>query len=198
MATQGRDGAERLICLGVVVGARGVRGEVRIHSFTAAPADIAAYGPLCDETGERVFGLRIVGQAAKGHVIARVAGVDDRAAAEALKGLRLHVRRDALPAPEEEEYYCDDLVGLKARRVGGGDMGTVRGVHDFGAGAVIEIADSAGKGLMVPFTRQAVPEVDLAGGWLAIEPPVGLLEEPEAAAREATEDEDEDKDKDEA
>lgn len=190
MATQGRDPADRLICLGVVAGARGLRGEVRIRSFTAAPDDVAAYGPLCDETGERVFEVRVVGHA-KGHVIARIAGIGDRAAAEALKGLRLHVRRGALPTPDAEEYYHDDLVGLRARGVDGGDLGTVKAVHDYGAGAVIEIVGAGGDGLMVPFTRAAVPEVDLAGGWVVIDPPAGLLEEPEAAARGAAEDEDE-------
>jgi 16S rRNA processing protein RimM len=148
------------------------------------PADVAAYGPLCDETGEPTFELRVVGRA-KGNVIARLAGVDDRDAAEALKSRRLYVPRTALPEAGEEEYYYDDLVGLRARLVDGDELGTVRAVHDFGAGAVVEIENAVGDAVMVPFTRAAVPEVDLAGGSMVIDPQPGLLDGPETPPTEA-------------
>ncbi|MCP5366184.1 MAG: ribosome maturation factor RimM [Hyphomicrobiales bacterium] len=181
-----------LVCLGVVTGARGLRGEVRIKSFTAAPADIGAYGPLRDAAGGRAFRVKVVGEA-KGVVVARIDGIGDRDAAEALKGTRLYLARQALPAPEEDEFYHVDLVGLRADLAGGGTLGTVRAVDDFGAGAVLEVA-GGGPGsvirgtVMVPFTRAVVPVVDIAGGRVVVDPPPGLLEpaapEDELSARE--------------
>ena len=104
---------EDLVCVGVIGAAKGLKGEVRIKSFTSDPADIGAYGSLFDATGERSFLLRVVGMA-KGQVIARIEGVGDRNAAEALKGTHLHVPRSALPETEDEEYYLADLIGLRA------------------------------------------------------------------------------------
>lgn len=183
MASSHRDTppADRLICVGVVTGARGLGGEVRIKSFTADPADVAAYGPLCDETGRASYRVRVTGTS-RGQVVARFEGVEDRDGAEALKGCRLYVPRRALPEAEDEEYYQADLVGLRAELAGGGVVGTVRAVHDFGAGAVIEI-EGAGTGngprqsLMVPFTRDAVPEIDRPAGRIVIDPPPGLMEQ---------------------
>jgi 16S rRNA processing protein RimM len=106
----------------------------------------------------------------KGVVTARIAGIDERNAAEALKGLKLYVARASLPAPEEEEFYYSDLVGLEAVLADGTPMGKVKGVFDFGGGDVIEI-DSPNGSLMLPFTKAAVPEVDIAGGRLVVEPP---------------------------
>ncbi len=170
----GKSPAAALICLGVVSGARGLKGEVRIKSFTADPGDIGAYGPVCDETGKRSFELRVTGRA-KDQVIARLEGIGDRDAALALKGLKLHVPRRALPEPENGEYYHADLVGLRAELVGGGTLGRVWAVHDFGGGANLEIGGGPLGTVMMPFTRAAVPEVDLAGGRLVIAPPPGLL-----------------------
>src|SRR4051812_34261754 len=99
---------DKRVCVGVVTGAHGVRGAVRLKSFTAEPEDVAAYGPLQDERGERHFALRLVGSA-KGVLIAAISGIDDRDRAEALRGLRLYLPRSALPPPEEEEYYHADL-----------------------------------------------------------------------------------------
>ncbi len=184
MAIEGDKPVSGLVCVGIIVGARGLGGDLRIKSFTMDPDDVAAYGPLCDETGKPMFELRVVGHA-KGNVIARVAGVNNRDAAEALKSRRLYVLRTALPDAGEEEYYHDDLVGLRARLVGGGELGTVRAVHDFGAGAVVEIEDEAGGAVMVPFTRAAVPEVDLAGGSMVVDPQPGLLDGSETPPTEA-------------
>jgi 16S rRNA processing protein RimM len=179
---------ERRVCLGAVTGAHGVRGLVRVKAFTAEPADIAAYGPVEDEAGTRRFALEVVG-AAKGVVLVRVPGVADRDAAERLKGLRLYVPRAALPEPEEEEYYHADLLGLRVELTDGSEFGRVRAVHDFGAGDSIEVVRADGGTVMVPFTRAAVPVVDLADGRLVVDPPEGLLDNRpvEAEAGEANE-----------
>ncbi len=166
---------EPRICLGVIAGPHGVKGLVRVRSFTAEPQAIVGYGPLQDEQGEQRFALELVG-AGKGVLIARIAGVEDRDAAERLKGLRLYVRRAALPEPGAEEFYQADLVGLDALLSDGSRLGAVRAVHDFGAGAMLEIEDQAGKSVMVPFTTAAVPQVDVAGRKLVVAPPEELLE----------------------
>ena len=169
------EAAEPRICVGVVTGAQGVRGAVRIKSFTAAPEDVAAYGPVADEAGQRSFALRAVGRA-KGVVIATIAGIADRDAAERLKGVRLYVARARLPAPGEEEYYHADLIGLAAVLRDGTVLGAVRAVHEYGAGDSLEVAREDGGTVLVPFTRAAVPAVDLAGRRVVIDPPEGLLD----------------------
>lgn len=164
------------ICVGVVTGPQGVGGAVRIKSFTARPEDIAAYGPLADQTGTRQLELRLVG-AAKGVLIGRLPGVEDRNRAEALRGLRLYLPRAALPQPEEDEYYHADLIGLDAVLADGTAIGRVRAVHDFGAGDTLEIERSGAPPLMVPFTRRVVPMIDITAGCLVIDPPPGLLDD---------------------
>jgi 16S rRNA processing protein RimM len=173
--------AEKHICVGVVTGAHGVTGAVRIKSFTAMPEDIAAYGPLRDEAGGGSFDLRIVG-AAKGVLIARIGGVADRNRAEALRGLRLYLPRAALPPPAPDEYYHADLIGLEAVLRDGTVLGRVRAVHDFGAGDTLEVMRPGAPPAMVPFTRAVVPVVDCNGGRLVVEPPEGLLEVAEKTA----------------
>ena len=160
------------VLMGVITGAQGLTGEVRIKSFTADPADFGAYGPLTDEAGERSFTIETVG-AVRGQIVARVEGVEDRTTAEALKGQHLYVPRAELPEPEEDEYYHVDLIGLRAVRLSdGGEIGNVKAVYDFGAGDMLEIARADGQTLLIPFTRAAVPEVDLAGGRVVVDPPV--------------------------
>lgn len=163
--------AER-VCVGVVTGAHGVRGLLRVKSFTEAPEDVAAYGPVSDESGERRFELTVVGRA-KGVLTVRCAGVGDRDQAETLKGCKLYVARDALPVIEETEtYYHADLIGLAVETLEGEALGTVAAVQDFGAGDVLEIRPAnGGESFYIPFTRAAVPEVDLAGGRLVVETP---------------------------
>lgn len=146
-----------------------------MQSFTQEPDDIAAYAPLTDETGERVFALRVVGRH-KDQLIARIDGVDDRTAAEALGKVGLYVPRAVLPATGEDEFYYADLIGLAAELTDGTALGTVRAVHDFGAGDVVELRTPEGADLMVPFTRAVVPVVDLAGRRIVIAPPPGLLD----------------------
>src|SRR3954467_15447493 len=119
---------DKRVCVGVITGAQGVRGAVRVKSFTAEPEDVASYGPLEDERGERRFALRLVGSA-KGVLIAMIAGIDDRDRAEALRGVRFYLPRAALPPTDEEEYYHADLIGLAASLADGTPLGTVRAVH---------------------------------------------------------------------
>jgi 16S rRNA processing protein RimM len=171
---------EARVCLGVIAGAHGVAGLVRVKSFTAAPAAIARYGALQDETGVERFELELVGEG-KGVLIARIKGIKDRNAAERLKGARLYVRRAALPEPGADEFYQADLIGLEARLADGTKLGKVAAVHDFGAGASLEIEDAAGKSVIVPFTAATVPQVDIPGGRLVVVPPEGLLEAPKQA-----------------
>lgn len=156
--------------MGVVIGAQGIRGEVKVKTFTSEPEAIGDYGPLQDARGERRFELS-VRRIAKGDVvIASIDGVTDRNAAEALKGTELHVLRDALPAAEDGEFYYADLVGLKALTVDGRQLGDVVAVHNFGAGDMLEVKTASGRSAMVPFTDDAVPEVDIAGGRVLVDP----------------------------
>ena len=163
------------ICVGIITGAHGVRGAVRVKSFTADPKDVARYGPLEDESGERRWSLGLM-RSAKGVVVCRVEGIADRDNAEALRGLRLYLPRAALPPTAEEEYYHADLIGLEACLADGTRLGEVRAIHDFGAGDTLEIVRPAGPPAMVPFTRAVVPIVDIAAGRLVVDPPPGLIE----------------------
>ena len=160
------------ICVGAIVGAHGVKGTLRVRSFTETPEDITAYGPATDEAGDRVFDLSIEGRA-KDDFLVRAVGIDDRDAAQALKGTRLYVPRAALPEPEAGEYYHGDLIGLRVEDGDGNALGNVRGVHNFGAGDVLEIGAESGPTLMVPFTHQAAPEIDLKAGRMRVNPEAG-------------------------
>jgi 16S rRNA processing protein RimM len=174
--------AEPRVCLGIVGAPHGVRGAVRIKSFTGEPAAIASYGALQDENGERCFTLRIIGAAkGDGMVIAQLSGIADRDRAEALRGLRLYAPRGVLPPiGDDDEFYHADLVGLPAMLGDGAPLGTVIAVHDFGAGDMLEIERDAGPKVLVPFTRAVVPIVDIAGGRVVVDPPAGLIDPPRA------------------
>jgi len=178
---------ERLL-VGVVVGAHGLTGQLRVKSFTQRPADVAAYGPVeaeAEGSAPRRLRLRVTGEG-KGFVLARVDGVADRNAADALKGARLFVPRAALPAPGEDEFYSADLLGLAAEDGEGRALGRVSGLFDFGAGEVIEI-DGPGGRQMLPFTRATVPVVDIAGGRVVVAPPATVGDEDEAEEARAEE-----------
>ena len=174
------------VCVGVIGGVHGVRGIVKVKPFTADPADLVAYGRLTDASGGRVIGLTLLSKH-KGQWLARVDGVDDRNAAEALRGTELYAERGRLPAPDEDEFYHADLIGLTAIGTDGQTAGTVRAVHDFGAGDILEIVGAGGPPLMLPFTRKAVPEIDFAGGRLMIDPPVETEAKPEDDPERGTE-----------
>ena len=160
------------ILMGVVGRPHGVRGLLRVHSYTSVPSDLTAYGPLHDDRGNPwTIAWRGEGVAeftdAQGHALR------DRDEAQRLVNRRLYVDRDRLPDPEEEEFYLADLVGLSAYQRQEGlerSMGTVLAVHDYGAGASLEIGH-VGRSIMLPFTRACVPEIDLAAGRLLIVPP---------------------------
>jgi 16S rRNA processing protein RimM len=183
--------ASSRVCLGVIVGVKGLRGEVRIKSFTERPADVAAYGPVTTEDG-RSFELTVTG-AAQGAVTGRLKGVADCNAAEALKGVKLYVDRKALPATDDGTYYHADLVGLAAERAGGERLGKVTAVYNFGAGDMIEVTMADGRTELVPFTEAAVAKVDMAGGKVMINPLPGLFEnDSEADERERRQEQEED------
>jgi 16S rRNA processing protein RimM len=162
--------ADRIL-LGVIGRPHGVHGLVRVTSHTADPADLTAYGPLSDDRG-RHFALRWRGEGVV-EIAEDVNGtaikVADRAAAEKLTNTRLYVERAALPPPEEGEFYFADLVGLVAMEASGRTIGTVTAVHDYGAGASLEIGRPNVPALIVPFTRDTVPVVDVRGGRVVVE-----------------------------
>ena len=168
------------ILVGSIAGAHGVRGQVRIKSFTDDPAAVAAYGPLSDESGQRRFDVRVTGHV-KGGVIARIEGVADRSAAEALRGLRLYVPRAALPATQADEYYRVDLIGLEAELADGSRFGRIVDVQNYGAGDVLEIERPDGGTELLPFADRIVPVVDLAAGRVVVDPPVPVEARPNGA-----------------
>ncbi|WP_322096609.1 ribosome maturation factor RimM [Oceanibaculum indicum] len=166
-----------------------MRGQLRVRSFTGEPAAIFGYGMLLgkrrDSDAGRSLTLKPAGQPKGELVLASVSGVADRNAAEALKGLRLYISRDALPALEEDEFYHADLIGLVVDQVAGERLGTVKAVHDFGAGDVLEVIREEGGSVFLPFTRAVVPVVDIAGGRLVADPPAELLESGSAGEEDA-------------
>jgi 16S rRNA processing protein RimM len=159
------------ICVAQIGAPHGVRGEVRIKSFTADPMALADYGVLSTEDGARAFEIAAL-RPAKDVLVARLAGIANRDAAESLRNTRLYVPRDRLPAAEEDEFYHADLVGLAAVSTDGTAIGTVAALHNFGAGDLIEVAPAeGGPSLLLPFTKEGVPTVDIAGGRIVIDPP---------------------------
>ena len=160
----------RLILVGQLAGAFGVRGEVRITAFTQDPLNLLSYSPLRREVAVAMTLER--GRAVKGALIANAREVGTREAAEALRGLRLYAGRDAFPEPEEDEYYAADLVGLEARSPAGEALGRVKSVHDFGAGDLLEIqpADPA-PSWWAPFTHAVVPDILLSEGLVIVDRP---------------------------
>lgn len=166
-----------LVCLGRIGGAHGLRGAVRIQTFTDEPEDIGTYGPLVSPPGDRRFRVTVQRRVKSG-VIARVAGVDSRHAAMELKGILLFVARDVLPPPGDDEFYHADLVGMTGVALDGTALGQVIAVWNFGAGDVLELkAAKSGKAVMLPFDQQVVPTVDLAGGVIRIDVPESLKED---------------------
>ena len=171
------------VCLGIVTGPHGVRGEVKIKSFTDLPEDVAAYGPLEDETGTLSFSLTVTGQV-KGAVRARLAGVDNRDQAAALQGTKLYATRGELPDLPVNEYYHSDLVGLRVERESGEVIGQVTAAHDFGGGDLIEVTlDGLGAEVLLPFTKELVPRVDVAAGRLVVREIEGFVEEESGPSR---------------
>ncbi len=180
------DRGEDRICLGAVAGAFGVRGEARIKSFCAEPDAIAGYGPLTTEDRAREFTLSIT-RPVKGGFAARLSGVTTREAAEALKGTRLYAPRERLPALAQDEFYHADLIGLTVLDTGGAEIGRVRAIHDHGAGDMLEVTRPGGGMVLIPFTRAAVPTVDLGRGRIVADPPEGTLDGTQARTQDGEE-----------
>jgi 16S rRNA processing protein RimM len=166
------------VCVAVVAGAHGLRGALRLRCFTERAEDVAAYGPVFDERGERLFELEVIG-GTRGGVLARADGIDGRDAAEALRGKELFVPRSALPELAPDEYYYSDLEGMDALRPDGSRLGVVHRVENFGAGDLIQVRADDGQGIIsLPFTGQTVPTIDLERRRLVVEPPDELDWEP--------------------
>jgi 16S rRNA processing protein RimM len=169
-----RNPADRVL-LGEIGAAQGLKGEVRLRSYTAEPAAIARYGALQDDAGRaiEIECLRVTPKA----LVARIKGVTTREGAEALNHTKLYIPRALLPERETDEWYHSDLIGLAAVNGEGKKIGTVVAVLNFGAGDLIEIKPAKGGAtVLVPFTRDMIPEVDVEGGRLTLDPPEGLLE----------------------
>lgn len=163
-------GTQPGILLATIGAAHGVRGEVRVKTFTEDPLSLSEYGALRAADGRefRIERLR----PAKEVVVAKFRGIDNRDSAEALKGVSLYVDREQLAPPEEEdEFYHADLIGLAAETPSGEPLGTVIAVHNFGAGDILDIAPPRGPALLVPFTKQAVPQIDVANSRIVVAPP---------------------------
>ena len=163
----------------------GVRGEVRLKTFTADPASVTAYGPLQARDGRRfeIETMRPAAGTSHDMLVVRVRGVDDRTGAESLNGVELLVPRDRLPPPDDEDdFYHADLIGLAAETVAGDDLGRVAAIHNHGAGDIVEIAVEGGAPLLLPFTRAVVPIVDIPGGRIVVTPPEEVSGESEAEA----------------
>ncbi len=156
--------------MGVIGRPHGVRGLVHVHSYTADPGDLAAYAPLLDDAG-RAWSLVWRGDGVAELRDAAGRPLADRTAAEKMVNTRLHVERSRLPPPDGDEFYLADLVGLQALDAAGDPIGRVTAVHDYGAGTSLEIERPATNPLIVPFTRAAVPDIDVAGGCVTILPP---------------------------
>jgi 16S rRNA processing protein RimM len=163
------------VCIAAIAGAHGVRGEVRLKSFTAEPGAVADYSPLTDDAG-RSYDLTL-GAPIKGGFVARLSGVASKEAADALRGTRLYVPRERLPGLADDEFYHADLIGLEVVDTGGVILGRVQAVLDHGAGDLLEIAAAGRAGtILLPFTRSTVPTVDLDAGRLVADPPEGLVD----------------------
>ena len=171
------------VLVGVFGAPQGLRGEVRVKSFTGEPRDIGSYGPLTTEDGRRSFAILALRPLRDDMLIARVDGVADRDAAARLTNTELYISRDRLPPPEPDEFYHVDLVGLRAEGEDGTPLGRVRGIDNHGAGDVMEIApDGPGETLLVPFTLDFVPTIDFEGGRVVVAAGA-LLREDEGDAR---------------
>jgi 16S rRNA processing protein RimM len=158
------------VCLARIGAAHGVRGQVKLWTFTEDPFAVTRYGALSTKDGARQFEVTEAREA-KGFLVASLKGVTTRHQAERLNGVELYVARDNLPATEADEYYHADLIGLAAVTPAGDALGCVLAIHNFGAGDIIEIAPASGSTLMLPFSNAVVPTVDIAGGRVVIDRP---------------------------
>jgi 16S rRNA processing protein RimM len=167
------------ICIARIGAAHGVRGAVKLWTFTEDPLAVMQYGALATKDGSRAFEIATAREA-KGHLVATLKGVATREDAERLNGIELYIARDQLPDTDDDEYYHADLIGLAAVDGAGEPMGRVIAIHNFGAGDIIEIAPPHGATLLLPFTNAVVPSVDLANGRVVIELPAEIVGDDES------------------
>ena len=167
------------MCVAAVAAAHGIRGAFRLKCFTERHDDVAAYGAVFDRHGKCLFTLEVIGPA-KGGVIVKAEGIDDREAAEALRGTELYVPRAALPDPDDDEFYYSDLEGLDAFNRDGSRFGVVKRVVNHGAGDLIEITDEDGRLHILPFDKASVPVIDLQNRRLEVAPRPEVVVENEA------------------
>lgn len=164
------------VCVGAIAGAYGVNGEVRLKSFCADPFALGDYGDLANEAADRTFRVQI-DRAGKGELIGRLSDVRTKEDADALKGTRLYVSRDALPELPDDEYYYSDLEGLDVVDPGGAPLGKVVQVLNHGATDLLEIrVPGSSETALLPFTHAAVPTVDLGAGRIVADPPAGIFD----------------------
>jgi 16S rRNA processing protein RimM len=155
------------ICVARIGAAHGVRGAVKLWTFTEDPFAVKHYGPLTTKDGARKFEVATAREA-RGHLVATLKGIATREEAERLNGIELYIAREKLPATDEDEYYHADLIGLAAVNAADEPIGRVTAIHNFGAGDIIEIAPPHGATMLLPFTNAVVPTVDLAAGHVVI------------------------------
>ena len=158
------------VCVARIGAAHGVRGAVKLWTFTEDPLAVQSYGPLMTKDGARQFEIANL-RAAKDHLVATFRGIASRNDAETLNGIELYVPREKLPDTDDGEYYHADLIGLAAVNAADEPLGRVIAIHNFGAGDIIEIAPPKGPTLLLPFSNAVVPTVDIAGGRVVIELP---------------------------
>jgi 16S rRNA processing protein RimM len=161
------------ICVARIGAPHGVRGAVKLWTFTEDPLAVQRYGPLSTKDGARQFEVTHAREA-KDHLVASLKGVATREDAERLNGIELYIARDKLPETDDDEYYHADLIGLAAVTSTDVPLGRIIAIHDFGAGTIIEIAPPHGPTMLLPFTNAVVPTVDLAGGRVVIELPAEI------------------------
>jgi 16S rRNA processing protein RimM len=166
---------EKRICVGALMGAFGVHGDLRLKSFCAVPSSIANFENMTSEDGETTYDLEVVGVIKNGYA-AQIEGIVNKEQADEMKGVTLWVDRDVLPNLPDDEFYHTDLIGLKVLDTGGVEIGKVFAMHDHGAGDIMELSGPEIKNtIMLPFTKKAVPTVDLTKGIVIIDPPEGLF-----------------------
>lgn len=162
---------DNLVLLGVFSSAHGLRGLLKVKTFTDDPGDIASYGPLLDTKNNTSYILSVITVLKNNFVIAKVQGIETRTQADELRNIRLFCKTASLPLLTEDEYYKSSLIGLKVELLDGAPFGTVSEVFNFGSGDILEIKTQEGKKKLFPFTRDAFPLIDIASGIISLSPP---------------------------
>ncbi|MEO0922706.1 MAG: ribosome maturation factor RimM [Pseudomonadota bacterium] len=164
------------VCIAALAGAFGVRGEMRLKSFTSNPEDVAAYGAVSSEDGSKHFTITLTSQTTKGSLVVRLSDIATKEQADALRGTRLYVERDRLPDLPDDEFYHADLIGLEVFDTGGAALGHIKSVLNHGASDILEVQLNSGSAtVLLPFTQEVVPTVDLKANRIIADPPEGVL-----------------------